>query len=191
MEKDLPGPMTPFDEMVSSPQLQLIKLLIPYAPASGRQMLAAFVKITELREAFLLFGRNQGSLSAQSRKDSSPCSPFEILDSFRPYLGSRECELLDTIIQAREMMSVMELMRNTASGMDTGTDKDTSGNSSSFDPMDLLSGMLSPDQQEMFHLYSTLFSGQADVSEKGENADERMDESSGDEEYGSGETGTD
>lgn len=191
MEKDLPGLMTPFDEMVSSPQLQLIKLLIPYAPPSGRRMLAAFVKFTELRETFHLFGQNGPALSAQSREDNSPRSPLEILDSFRPYLGPRECEMLDTVIQAREIMSMMDLMRNTSSGTDTGTDESSSGSSTPFDPMDLLSGMLTPDQQEMFHLYSALFSGQADSSEKGENTDERMDGSSGDEEYRSGETGTD
>ena len=85
--------MTPFDEMVSSPELQIIKLLIPYIPASGRQMLAAFTKISELRETFSLFSRKHGGLKAQSREGSTP-SIIEILDSFRPYLGTHECEML-------------------------------------------------------------------------------------------------
>ena len=51
MDKDVPGLMTPFDELVTTPELQIIKLLIPYAPASGRQTLAGLVKFMELREA--------------------------------------------------------------------------------------------------------------------------------------------
>ena len=64
MDRDVPGPMTPFDELVTTPELQMIKLLIPYAPASGRQTLAALVKYTELRKAVRLFhsgGRCPGS----------------------------------------------------------------------------------------------------------------------------------
>ena len=163
MDNDLPRPMTPFDEMVSSPELQIIKLLIPYIPASGRQMLAAFTKISELRETLSLFGRKHGGLKAQSREGGTPASIIEILDSFRPYLGTHECEMLDMFMRVREMMSVM----------------------------DLLTGMLSPDQQEMFHTYSDLFSQPADSPAKGDDTDERMDGPSGNEEHRSGEAGTD
>ena len=57
MDKRPPRPMTPFDEFVSSPQLQTIKLLLPYAPAPGQRLLAAFIKFFELRRAILLFSR--------------------------------------------------------------------------------------------------------------------------------------
>ena len=70
MDRDVPGPMTPFDELVTTPELQMIKLLIPYAPASGRQTLAALVKYTELRKAVRLFhsGWNRcGPISPRSR----------------------------------------------------------------------------------------------------------------------------
>ena len=101
MEKDLPGPMTPFDELVTSPELQLIKLMIPYAPASGRQMLAAFVKFKELNETIRLF-RRPGGLRAQGFKDEdrneAHASPFDILTSFRPYLPPRQASMLDTIL---------------------------------------------------------------------------------------------
>ena len=30
MDKDVPGLMTPFDELVTTPELQIIKLLIPF-----------------------------------------------------------------------------------------------------------------------------------------------------------------
>lgn len=184
MEKDLPGLMTPFDELVTTPELQIIKLLIPYAPASGRQSLAGMVKFMELREALRLFRNRSSGLQAQMIPNDSTLSPTDILNSFRPYLGSKETAVLDMIINIKEMMSVMEMMQtaqNSAEG--TGTAPD---------PMELFSGMLPPEQQEMFRMYSDIFSQATDNAKKGEENDgQRMDEQSGYEEYRSGEAGTD
>ena len=184
MDKNLPGPMTPFDELVTSPELQIMKLMIPYAPASGRQMLAACVKVMELRETIRIFSGGRGVIRAQMLGEEEHPSPIDILNSFRPYLKPREAAALDMVINLKEMMSVMEMMQ-TAQG-------DPEKNGTSFDPMELLSGMLPPEQQEMFRMYSDMFSQTSDSAEKGdENNGQRMDEQSGNEEYRSGETGAD
>lgn len=184
MDKNLPGPMTPFDELITSPELQIMKLLIPYAPASNRQMLAACVKIMELKETIRVFSSGRGAVRAQMLEDDDPLSPIDILNSFRPYLKPREAAALDMIINLREMMSVMEMMQSASTPDDGGP---------SIDPMDLLSGMLSPEQQEMFRMYSDMFTQTENASQKGDeqNDNGRMDEQSGDEEYRSGETRTD
>ena len=62
MENDQPEFMTPFDELVTSPELQLMKLLIPFAPASGRQVLAAFVKFREFRETVWISSAASGPI---------------------------------------------------------------------------------------------------------------------------------
>lgn len=182
MDKNLPGPMTPFDELVTSPDLQIMKLLIPYAPAASRQMLAACVKVMELKETIRIFSSGRGAIRAQTLGEDDHPSPLDLLNSFRPYLSSREVSVLDMVINLREMMSVMEMMQNTSSSEEGG---------SALDPMDLLSGMLSPEQQEMFHMYSDMFAQADGNTQKGENADGRMDEQSGNEEHRSSETGTD
>ena len=174
--------MTPFDELVTSPELQIMKLLIPYAPASGRQMLAACVKIMELKETIRLFSSRAGGIRAQMFGGDGPSSPVDMLNSFRPYLKPREAAALDMVINLREMMSVMEMMQNTSS----------EGGNSSLDPMDLLSGMLSPEQQEMFRMYSDMFSQAESSAQKGDDdSNGRMDEQSGNEEHRPGQTGTD
>ncbi|MDM8210057.1 hypothetical protein [Mediterraneibacter glycyrrhizinilyticus] len=184
MDKDTPGLMTPFDELVTTPELQMIKLLIPYAPASGRQTLAGMVKFMELRETLHLFRRRNGGLQAQMIPEDGPHSPVDILNSFRPYLKPREASMLDMIINIREMMSVMEMMQ--------ASQENAEGNGSSFNPMELLTGILPPEQQEMFRMYSDMFSQAPDSAEKGDEYDgQRMDEQSGNEEYRSGEAGTD
>ena len=92
--------------------------------------------------------------------------------------------MLDMIINIREMMSVMEMMQ-------TAQEK-SEGNSSDFDPMELLTGMLPPEQQEMFRMYSDIFSQASDSVKKGDEEDgQRMDEQSGNEEYRSGKAGPD
>ena len=182
MDKNLPGPMTPFDELVTSPELQIMKLIIPYAPASGRQMLAACVKVMELRETIRIFSGGRGVIRAQMLGDEEHSSPIDILNSFRPYLKPRESAALDMVINLKEMMSVMEMMQNSGSSEDGG---------SALDPMDILSGMLSPEQQEMFHMYSDMFSQAEDHDQKGDSTDGRMDEQPGNEEYRPGETGAD
>lgn len=182
MDKNLPGPMTPFDELVTSPELQIMKLMIPYAPASGRQMLAACVKVMELKETIRIFSSGRGVIRAQMLGEEEHPSPIDILNSFRPYLKPRESAALDMVINLKEMMSVMEMMQNTGSSENGG---------SAFDPMDLLSGMLSPEQQEMFHMYSDMFSQAEDHTQKGDNTDGRMDEQPGNEKYRSGEAGSD
>lgn len=188
MEKDLPGPMTPFDELVTTPELQLIKLLIPYAPVSGRQMLAALVKSAELRETVRLFRHGSNGIRAQTFREDRPSAPFELLDSFRPYLNPRQISMLDMVINIREMMSVMEMMQ---ASQDPPGETDTASGRP-FDPMDLLSGMLTPEQKEMFQMYTDMFSQSQESVKKGDAVNEqRMDKQSGNEEHGSGETGTD
>ncbi|WP_072523670.1 hypothetical protein [Clostridium sp. Marseille-P3244] len=181
MDNDHPGFMTPFDELVTSPKLQIIKLLIPYAPASGRQVLASFVKFREFRETVRLF-RGSGGVSAQAFGDSNSSTPLDILSSFRPYLNHREAAALDMVINLKEMMSVMEIMQDTNLSGENGMP---------FDPMEILSGMLTPEQREIFETCSDLFSQPADSEEKGDDTDERVDGQSGDKETGSGETGAD
>ena len=183
MDNNSPVPMTPFDELVTSPELQIMKLMIPFAPARGQRTLAACVKFMELRETLRIFGNRYGDIRAQMFEEEDPLTPFDILNSFRPYLGPREASALDMVINLKEMMSVMEMMQS-ASSSESG---DTGMN-----PMDLLSGILSPEQQEMFHIYSDMFSQAESSPQKGDDINDsgRVDEQSGNEEYRSRQTGT-
>lgn len=183
MDKNLPGPMTPFDDLVTSSELQIMKLLIPYAPASKRQMLAACVKIMELKETIRVFSGRRGAVRAQMLREEDDPSPIDLLNSFRPYLKPREAAALDMVINLREMMSVMEMMQNTSS---------SESGDSALNPMDILSGMLSPEQQEMFQMYSDMFSQAESSPQKGDDMNDsgRMDEQSGNEEYRSRQAGT-
>ena len=179
MDKNLPGPMTPFDELVTSPQLQAIKLLLPYAPVSEQRLLASFIKFQEFRQTIRLFSRLRRGLGAQLFQDGPPPSQQEILSSLKPYLGPQESGTLEMLMNMKDIMDMAEMMQG------------SSGGSLSSDPMDLIMGMLSPEQQEMFSAYSDMFSQTADNDRKGDDNNERMDEQPRTEGYRSGEAGAD
>lgn len=170
MDKNAPGQMTPFDEFVTTPELQIIKLLIPYAPASGRQTLAALVKYTELRHAIHLFRKDNNAVSNQTFEQDRPESPSEIINHLRPYLNPQQSSMLDMLVQIQDMMPLFEMIRASQTASENSSDHP----GQSFDISSLLSGMLTPEQQSLFSMYSEMFDQSLENSnnEKGDNTDE-------------------
>src|SRR5699024_1931517 len=126
----------------------------------------------------------KGAVRAQMLTEEENPSPIDLLNSFRPYLKPREAAALDMVINLKEMMAVMEMIQSTSS---------SEPGAPTLDPMDLLSGMLSPEQQEMFRMYTDMFSQAESSPQKGDDIDgsRRMDEQSCNEEYRSRQTGAD
>ena len=55
MEKRPIFPMTQLDTLVTTQELQLMKLMLPYIPANMRGMLAVYIKFTEFTNTIHLF----------------------------------------------------------------------------------------------------------------------------------------
>jgi hypothetical protein len=179
MEKKPPRPMIPFDELVNPPMLQMLKLFLPYTPASNQKFLGIFVKFLEFKETVSFFQGSDYDLQAQGWNENQPSSPMEILMELKPYLPPREAEMLETLLN---MMNMMEMFRTFSDNPEAESSKD-------LDPMNMAMGMLTPEQQDMFQMYSSMFSNEGDsnktVFKEGDDVNERMDEQSGDEESGS------
>lgn len=135
MEHSPPKPMTPFDELVISPDLQILKLLLPYTPPDQQEFLGVFIKIFELRETVRFFINAKNNLLSSTGWSDFPPSSADILKSMKPYISPSKAEMIDTL------SSVMNMME---------TDGDVS-------PFEMMMGMLSPDQQDMFEMYSEMF----------------------------------
>lgn len=96
---------TPFDHLVSSQDLQMLKLLIPYTPPANQQFLAVYVKFMELSRTFSLFQPYGRNIHMQAfKKDIS--SPFDMINELKPYLPEENAESFDMILN---MMSMMEM----------------------------------------------------------------------------------
>ena len=141
MEQNPPKPMTPFDNLVTPPFLYTLKLLLPYTPPSMQRFFGIYIKFLELHHTMEYF---QGFSSS---------SPSNILEGLKPYMEPAEKEMME---QMSSMMNMMEMVRSMQS-MPEGTSDSSAQGFGAFNPMDMMKGMLSPEQQEMFEMYSTMF----------------------------------
>lgn len=145
--------LTPFDRLTSSTQLQMLKLMLPYMPPGNQRMLAVYVRFFELQHTLNFFRHSKGTLSAQSLQ-KEPHSPLDILAEIRPFLTSKDAETIDILLNALNMMHMFSEVKEASDGEE--------------DPLSMMMGMLSPEQQEMFQMYSTMF----DETKKGDENDE-------------------
>lgn len=163
MEKKSTTPLSPFDELTIPSELQLLKLILPYTPVTNQKMLGILIKFLELEYTIDFF--QHCTLKLHSQTTDAPVSFSNIISEIAPYLSKRDSQMLASV---QNILNILEMMQ---------TFQDTSSAS----PADLFSGMLSPEQQEMFQMYQTMF------QQEGDSQNERMDESSTSKEYESDE----
>lgn len=170
MEKKTPRPMTPFDELVTSQELQMIKLLLPYTPSSNQQFIGVFIKFLELKDTISLFRNISNNSQTKAFNRSYPPSPVDMLQEMKPYMAPEQTEMMDTFLN---MMNIMEMAQ---------TFQGDSPDSGGLNPMDLMAGMMTPDQQNMFQMYNSMFSNEMDSMEKNSENKEPMNKESADRE---------
>lgn len=169
MDRTPPGPMTPFDELVTTPQLQMIKLLLPFAPEPGRRPMALVIKFLELKNTVSLFQNRRFCLTAQSVSSDSD-NVLDFIELLKPYLGSEMSDMIDLILNMKTLFASGDLSP------------------------DLFMGMMSPEQQDLFHSCADGFPdadgpcGEQARDLKGDDTIERVDEQPEDPVHGSGQT---
>lgn len=124
MDEHSPHTMTPFDEYISNPSLQIAKSLIPFLPPNSQRMIAVCVKFWELRYT-LSFFQNMKQISSKTE---------DILDSLKPYLSPSDLESFE---QMQNMMGMMSMMQE----MQSESDMD-------FDPMSMMTELFSQKEGE-------------------------------------------
>lgn len=138
--------MTPFDCRIATQSLQLTKLLIPYLPRETQRIMAIYVK-------FMEFQNTWSSFRAFRQKSHTTQDIFQEL---RPFMPPSTSESIDNLMNMMSMMEMMQSMQNT----DSGESSDFG-----FDPMQMMQGMLTPEQQGMFDMYNSMFSTETETSE--------------------------
>ena len=155
MEQNPPKPMTPFDNLVTPPFLYTLKLLLPYTPPSAQRFFGIYIKFLEFRHTMEYF---QGFSS----------SPSNILEGLKPYMNPAEKEMME---QMSGMMNMMEMVQNMQAMSDTSDQEHQDIN-----PLDLMKGMLSPEQQDMFDMYNAMFENELNTPDPGKKKGESDDE---------------
>jgi len=88
--------MTPFDNLVTPPQLYTLKLMLPYTPSSMQRMLGVYIKFLEFKNTLEHF------YGMEMSSDS-------VLDGLRDYMAPEEQEMME---QMEMMMNIMEMMQS-------------------------------------------------------------------------------
>lgn len=134
--------MTPFDCRIATQSLQLTKLIIPYLPRETQHTMAVYVKFMELQNTWSFFQAfNEKTQTTQ-----------DIIQELRPYMPPSACDSIDNLMNMMSMMEMMQSFQENSEG-DAG-----------FDPMEMMQGMLTPEQKDMFEMYNTMFSSEENPS---------------------------
>lgn len=107
MEKRPPLPMTQLDMLVTTQELQMMKLMLPYIPSSYRSMLAIYLKFTEFQNTLRLFKGSGGRYSEDIIKSRDIHSPADILEDLRPFMNPGDMESFDMMMNTMNMMKGM------------------------------------------------------------------------------------
>lgn len=198
MERKPPLPMTPFDLIISTDSMQMMKLMLPYLPPSSQKLFAIYIKFQELTHTMNYFNSFHTGLRRDSGK--GPPDLTSILDDIRPYMNEKDAGALEQMTNMLHMMEMMKEMgvMDGLFGGGSGSENSAGGFGNGFagmDPMSMMMNMLSPEQQEMFKSYNEMFQNMEPDNQnsvKGADADgSELDGSPGTERHGSPETGTD
>lgn len=164
MEQSDIDTMTPFDKLISSRQLQMMKLMIPYTPPANQRMLAIYTKFLELQHTIDFFRHFDSDIHAQAF-NKQVHSPADIMDELRPFLPEKQRNFLDTIMNLLNMMEMASAMEHITS------DKDGHSGAGDWNPMDMMKEMLTPEQQSMFEMYSAMANETESPDMKGDSDD--------------------
>ncbi|SHJ77389.1 hypothetical protein [Hespellia stercorisuis] len=142
--------MAPFDHLVVSSDLQMIKLLLPFLPLTNQRGIAVAIKFFELEHTMQLYSDKKAVMQIQSL--GSPKKSFtDMLEQIRPYLDPGQSHSIDSIMS---MLQTMELFKN-------------------FDGADMDFGNF-PDFSNFSDLFQTFGEGSGDENheQKGDDADD-------------------
>lgn len=122
--------VTPFDQLTSSKNLRMMKLMIPYIAPDSQRFLAIYIRFLELQNTIQYFQSFGSGVRTQTFSNAG-ASPMEMFQEIAPYMSS---EFAETFDQISNMMNMMEMMQS------------FQGEGS--DPMEMFGSMFSQDINE-------------------------------------------
>ena len=145
MEQKDTSQISAFDTLFSNNHIQMLKVLLPYMDNQFQKYLAIYIKFQELQVA-LNFVRK--------RPYPDDTDPAQVVKRLLPLCTKEEKEQLNQILKVLQSMSQYQEMMHT---MELMKDFMPEGDSSSPSSMtDMLMGMLTPEQKQMFDLFSAM-----------------------------------
>ena len=122
MENHEVDPITAFDTLYTSNQLQMLKVILPYMQVEMQQMLAIYIKLNELIIAFH-FSKSTRTNAQYSNPVKKEFDIFCLLKDLSPFLSDSEKEMAnqfanmqENMEQFKQMSQMMSLMQDMGDG---------------------------------------------------------------------------
>ena len=169
-----------FDTLYTNNHIQILKVLLPYFDSGSRKNLAVLIKFMELQYTMEYFSRHPSALCAASCDPKQP-DIAEIFEQIKNFCTPSEKAVFEQLANMKKSMEMYEELLNMMqlfeqfspgngpdgfSGVPESGDGPGQGDGpadqtpfGSANPMDLLKGMLSPEQQAMFELFQSSMGG--------------------------------
>ncbi|HKM05243.1 MAG TPA: hypothetical protein VJZ04_11775 [Lachnospiraceae bacterium] len=146
-----------FDSLFTNNHIQILKILMYYSDSKTNKTLAPFIKYLEFSHTIQHFKKKSyGICSCEDQKKDIDIS--NLCNEIKGYCTNDEKQKLE---QIQTMFSSMKMIQEMTQTMDlfknmSNQNSDSSSESSAFNPMDMLMGILTPEQQSMFEMFNSM-----------------------------------
>lgn len=165
-----------FDTIYTNNHIRILKVLLPYFDPNSQKKLAIMIKFMELRYTMDYFSRHAPAFSNDPDSFSRQPDIVRIFEQIKNFCTPSERAMFEQLANMKksmemyeEMMGMMQLFNQFS---DSGAADPASEPSKAEDtngapfgggnPMDMLKGMLSPEQQAMFDMFQSSFGNTTD-----------------------------
>ena len=100
-------PLTPFDTMTQTREIQMLKTVIPYMKSSQKKQFAILIKYMELQNTLHIFSQEEQVLSMCSLPEEEN-NPQSLLHRLRPFCTPKELETIDMLTNMFSMLETYE-----------------------------------------------------------------------------------
>lgn len=161
MEQDTSDNILAFDTLFTTNHMQILKSLMPYVDADFQKKLAVYIKFSELQYTLSYFQTKKAELSGCSlhKKEFDLPSVYRTIKGYCTAEEQHQIEQLihiantmETMKNVREMMEFMNEFENFSNFNNTASDTDSEYQKEGFSMLDMLKGMLPPEQSELFEM---------------------------------------
>lgn len=142
--------LTNFDALLQNKQLQIIKAAIPYMQPLTQKPLSVYVKMIELNNTLNLFEKENADLNICSGENAED-NISNMLNDIKCFCDEKEKENIEFILN---FFSTIQIYRTYINNYDN-KDNDTDNNN-----INIIKNLLTPEQQNMFDTYQTIFNNE-------------------------------
>ena len=143
--------VTAFDTLYTTNHIRILKILLPFVDEPARRNLTVLIKFLELQYTVDCLRRTP--VQTPDADHDGRADIAALFAQIRDFCTPAERAALEQLARLKKNMELYEEMAGMMQLLSRSEQEDSAPLSGSPDPMELLKGMLSPEQQAMFEMF--------------------------------------